>query len=221
MTGLASLTNPGLWLIAIGIAIVVFGFLPGVFTRLLARAYPKGDPRRAEMIAELYAVPRGERPMWVGEQFERVLFEAVPARLRLSKSRRWEAKIRRPKTVFTRRAVLALRRPTRPGRETGVRRHVPVYPGALAMYGGGRKGDGYGVFTATRVSRLWVTGVAHTDDGTRVIRFRRRFVVGMVHHTPERTPAVAAGGLRRAETQISDAVAQRSGAGTPRPARSR
>jgi hypothetical protein len=62
--------------------LVVFGFAPGFVLRLLVRLYPKDDPRRRELIAELYAMPRRERPLWVAEQLETVLFEGLPSRIR-------------------------------------------------------------------------------------------------------------------------------------------
>jgi hypothetical protein len=64
-----------------GIAIVVFGFAPGAVLRLIALAFPKGDPRRHELLGELPAVPRLERPFWVAEQLEVALFEGVRHRL--------------------------------------------------------------------------------------------------------------------------------------------
>ena len=44
------------------LVVVVFGFAPGVCLRLIVLAYPRSDPRRGELIAELYAVPRMQRP---------------------------------------------------------------------------------------------------------------------------------------------------------------
>jgi hypothetical protein len=70
---LAAVTSwPGLVLV-----LVVFGFAPGFCLRLIVLAYPSSDPRRAELIAELYAVPRIERPLWVAEQLEVALFEGL------------------------------------------------------------------------------------------------------------------------------------------------
>jgi hypothetical protein len=59
---------------------VVFGFAPGFLLRLLVKIYPKNDPRRQELVAQLYTPGRLERVLFVGEQFETVLFEGVPAR---------------------------------------------------------------------------------------------------------------------------------------------
>ena len=67
---------PGLLLV-----LLVFGFAPGFCLRLIVLAYPRGDPRRAELIAELYAVPRIERPLWVAEQLEVALFEGLAHRV--------------------------------------------------------------------------------------------------------------------------------------------
>ncbi|MDY7102133.1 MAG: hypothetical protein S0880_13180 [Actinomycetota bacterium] len=62
-------------------ALAVFGFLPGVFLRMIVLVYPKDHPRRRELVAELYVVPRLERPFWVVQQLEVSLFEGLPARL--------------------------------------------------------------------------------------------------------------------------------------------
>jgi hypothetical protein len=60
--------------------VVVFGFAPGFCLRMIVRAYPRSDPRRKELIAELYAVPRTERLLWVAEQLEVALFEGLAHR---------------------------------------------------------------------------------------------------------------------------------------------
>jgi hypothetical protein len=70
----------GYALIIFAILLAIFGFLPGVVNRLFAMSFPKTDPRRAEMIAELYAVERWKQPWWVLQQGERALFEGIPAR---------------------------------------------------------------------------------------------------------------------------------------------
>lgn len=59
------------------LALLVFGFAPGFVLRLLVLLYPKGDLRRRELVAELYAMRRVERPMWVAEQIETSLFEGL------------------------------------------------------------------------------------------------------------------------------------------------
>jgi hypothetical protein len=63
------------------LVVVVFGFVPGFCLRLIILAYPRSDPRRAELIAELYAVSRIQRPLWVAEQLEVALFEGLPHRI--------------------------------------------------------------------------------------------------------------------------------------------
>jgi hypothetical protein len=55
---------------------------PRLVLRLLLLAYPKNDPRRDELMAELRAIPRIERPFWVAEQTELALAEGLPRRLR-------------------------------------------------------------------------------------------------------------------------------------------
>ena len=45
------------------VVVVVFGLAPGLGLRLIVLGYPPADPRRAELIAELYAVPRIAAPV--------------------------------------------------------------------------------------------------------------------------------------------------------------
>jgi hypothetical protein len=66
---------------ALLVALLVFGFAPGVFLRVIVLAFRRDDPRRHELLAELHAVPRIERPFWVCEQLEVALFEGVGERL--------------------------------------------------------------------------------------------------------------------------------------------
>ena len=61
----------------LGVALLVFGFAPGVVLRLIVLFYSRGNPRRQELLGELYAVPRVERPFWVAEQLEVALFEGL------------------------------------------------------------------------------------------------------------------------------------------------
>jgi len=61
-------------------ALLVFGFAPGFVLRLIVKLYPKNDPRRRELVAELYALPHLMRPIWVAEQIETAMFEGASAR---------------------------------------------------------------------------------------------------------------------------------------------
>lgn len=61
--------------------LVVFGFAPRFCLRLIVLSYPRSDPRRKELIAELSAVPRMWRPLWVVEQLEVALFEGLGHRI--------------------------------------------------------------------------------------------------------------------------------------------
>jgi hypothetical protein len=63
------------------LAILVFGFAPGAALRLIVLAFPKDDPRREELLAEVYVVPRIERPFWVAQQLEVAIFEGLGDRL--------------------------------------------------------------------------------------------------------------------------------------------
>jgi hypothetical protein len=66
---------------ALLICLLVFGFAPGALLRGVVLAFRKDDPRRQELLAELHAVPRVERPFWVVEQLEVALFEGLGERL--------------------------------------------------------------------------------------------------------------------------------------------
>ncbi len=54
---------------AFGLALLVFGFAPGMVLALIVRLIPDPD-RRRELQAELYEVPRWEQPFWVAQQLE-------------------------------------------------------------------------------------------------------------------------------------------------------
>jgi hypothetical protein len=76
------------------VSLLVFGLYPGAVLRLIVLAYPRDDPRRRELLAELYGVPRLERPYWVMEQLEVALFEGLGERIR-----RRIKKLRQPEGV--------------------------------------------------------------------------------------------------------------------------
>lgn len=59
-----------------------FGFAPGFILRILVKIYPKEDPRRRELIAELYGVKHVERPLFVAQQVETVMLEGLPLRVK-------------------------------------------------------------------------------------------------------------------------------------------
>lgn len=59
-----------------GLALAIFGFLPGMVLSLIVRMIPDLD-RRRELQAELYEVPRWERPFWVLQQFEVALRQGL------------------------------------------------------------------------------------------------------------------------------------------------
>jgi hypothetical protein len=65
----------------LGIAVFVFGFAPGALLRLIVLAFKRDDPRRHELLGELHAVPRIERPFWVAEQLEIACFEGLYSRI--------------------------------------------------------------------------------------------------------------------------------------------
>jgi hypothetical protein len=67
----------------IGAAIIclfAYGFFPIFFLRIIVLAYHREDPRREELLAEVYIVPRRERPVWVVEQLEVAICEGLRKR---------------------------------------------------------------------------------------------------------------------------------------------
>ncbi|GAB2516255.1 NB-ARC domain-containing protein [Nocardia heshunensis] len=65
---------------ALVLVLCVYGFAPGFLLRVVVLLYPREDARRRELIAELYVVPRWNRPFWVFEQLETALFEGIALR---------------------------------------------------------------------------------------------------------------------------------------------
>jgi hypothetical protein len=68
--------------------LVAFGFAPGFVLRTLVKIYPQDDPRRAELLAQLYVLRHLERPLFVAQQCETVLFEGLPHRIQEWRRRR-------------------------------------------------------------------------------------------------------------------------------------
>lgn len=63
------------------LAPLLFGFAPGLFLRIIVLIYPRGHPRRKELIAELYTLSWPVRLLFVAQQLETALFEGLPCRL--------------------------------------------------------------------------------------------------------------------------------------------
>lgn len=91
LTNTASFSLPALLTV-----VVAFGFAPGFCMRLIVMMYPHTDPRRHELYAEMKAVPRIERPLWVAEQLETGLFEGLASRRREAKARKYEKILQGP-----------------------------------------------------------------------------------------------------------------------------
>jgi hypothetical protein len=62
------------------VTIVVAILVPRLTIRCIAAAYPHDDPRRHELIAEVYALPWLRGAGFVFGQFATVLVDAIPAR---------------------------------------------------------------------------------------------------------------------------------------------
>src|SRR5215207_7099556 len=67
------------------VAVVIFGFAPALVLRVILLAFHPKNPRRRELLAELRAVPRWERPFWVAEQLEVALVEGLRDRIKRAK----------------------------------------------------------------------------------------------------------------------------------------
>jgi DivIVA protein len=73
---------------AVLMALLIFGFASGAVLRVIVLAFERDDPRRRELLGELYHVPRVERPFWVAEKLELALGEGLGGRLRKA-TRHW------------------------------------------------------------------------------------------------------------------------------------
>ena len=62
---------------SLAFGVLAFGFAPGAVLRIIVLAFERDDPRRSELVGELRAVPRWERPFWVSEMLEVALFEGL------------------------------------------------------------------------------------------------------------------------------------------------
>ena len=59
------------------LTLLVHGIAPGLLLRVIVLAFEKEDPRRQELIAELYAVPFIKRPFWVAQQMETAVSDGI------------------------------------------------------------------------------------------------------------------------------------------------
>jgi hypothetical protein len=75
------------WIVPVSLLVfgATFGLLPGLMLRLLVRLYPKNDPRRRELFAELYGpkMTRLNRFEWVFQQLETALRDGLASRREL------------------------------------------------------------------------------------------------------------------------------------------
>lgn len=103
MSDFLAIGDNGLWTILSGVLVVcaLFGFAPRFVLRLITRCWPKGHPRRAELMAELAVIEYFKRPVWVFEQLETALLDGLPARRR-------DAHVRREMEVTLEYALLGL-----------------------------------------------------------------------------------------------------------------
>jgi hypothetical protein len=69
---------------ALGFSLVVFAIAPGVVLRGLLKAWPKNDPVRDELLADLAMLPFRERPFFVAAQIPNAAFDGLGTRFRVS-----------------------------------------------------------------------------------------------------------------------------------------
>lgn len=75
----------GVWYhLPLGVLILglTFGFAPGLVLNLSVLIYPKGHPRRKELVAELHEVPYFQRALWVFYALQLSITEGIPERWR-------------------------------------------------------------------------------------------------------------------------------------------
>jgi hypothetical protein len=96
------------WIFPVSLLVfgATFGLLPGLVLRLLVRLYPKDDPRRHELFAELYGpkMTRFRRFEWVFQQLETALRDGLSARHELRRRRARLAAARQRLVEYTNRA---------------------------------------------------------------------------------------------------------------------
>jgi hypothetical protein len=87
------------------ITCIIFGFAPRLCLRIISKAWPKGDPTRQAIIADLVMVPAWRRPIYVFEQLENALSDGLPTRWR---ERQWQRRTTASRTITQMSIQLAL-----------------------------------------------------------------------------------------------------------------
>jgi hypothetical protein len=67
---------------------VIFGFVPAAVLKMLVQLYPVDDPRRTELMGELYAQPYRYRLLFTAAMIPTVVVDAPVARRRARQARR-------------------------------------------------------------------------------------------------------------------------------------
>lgn len=151
------------------VALLIYGFAPGLLLRLIVRAFHPEDPRREELLAEIHVVPRLERPFWVFEQLEVAISEGLWGRIVSAATGR----------IIDR---------WRPGSGVERNRH---YPDSFEIPSDGQKcsiqaGDHVKLMFEMKdgwCERMWVS----------VSTIGRRYIVGELINTPAGIPRLHAG----------------------------
>jgi hypothetical protein len=74
--------DPTLAIKALAYSLLLFAILPGAVLRLLLLAWPKDDPVRAELRADLEMLPFRERPFFVASQIPNAVCDGLGTRVR-------------------------------------------------------------------------------------------------------------------------------------------
>jgi hypothetical protein len=72
----------------LAVSLVVFAIAPGVVLRCLLLAWPRDDPVRAELLADLAMLPFRERPFFVASQIPNAVFDGLATRIRVARRSR-------------------------------------------------------------------------------------------------------------------------------------
>jgi hypothetical protein len=76
-------------------ALLVYGVAPRPAMKVITWAWPRSDPRRGELRAELEAVPYWKRPLFVADVLGAALSDGLPLRARrfIGRVARWRASL--------------------------------------------------------------------------------------------------------------------------------
>jgi len=74
--------------VAVIVSLFLLGLVPNLFLRLIVKVWPKDDPVRKELLANLEALPAHRRPFYVLDQLLNAFTDGLHARLERARSHR-------------------------------------------------------------------------------------------------------------------------------------